>query len=81
MSFEDVETGAGAPKLEALKERLRKTHVVRTFRSAEELRTEIIRALSAYRQDDAAKLHYVAEIPPPPAPWVAHWYSLLGNRR
>jgi hypothetical protein len=80
VSFEDVDTGAGAPKLGALKERLTKAHVVRTFSSAEALRTEIISALSAYRQDDAAKLHYVAEIPPPPAPWVAHWYSLLGNR-
>src|SRR3954451_31965 len=34
-----------------------------------------------YRQDDPAKLHYIAEIPPPPAPWIAHWCSLLGNRR
>jgi tetratricopeptide (TPR) repeat protein len=78
--FDDVDTGEGAPKLRALKERLRKDHVVRTFRSPEELRTEIIHALSVYRQDDTAKLHYVAEIPPPPAPWVAHWYSLLGTR-
>ena len=70
----------GRRSSQALKERLKKAHVVRTFRSAEELRTEIITALSAYRQDDAAKLHYVAEIPPPPEPWVAHWYSLLGNR-
>jgi tetratricopeptide (TPR) repeat protein len=81
VSFRDVEKGAGAPKLEALKERLRNAHVARTFRSAEELRTEIISALSAYRQDDATKLHYIAEIPTPPAPWVAHWYSLLGSRR
>jgi tetratricopeptide (TPR) repeat protein len=76
-----VETGPGALKLEALKERLRKAHVVKTFKSAEELRTEIIFSLSAYRQSDATKLHYIAEIPPPPAPWIAHWYSLLGNRR
>src|SRR5262245_13099635 len=80
-SFRDVERGAVASKLESLKERLRKAHVVRVFRSAEELRTEIISALSAYRQDDATKLHYIAEIPPPPDPWVAHWYSLLGGRR
>jgi hypothetical protein len=33
-------------------ERLRKAHRVRTFSSAEELRTEIISALSAYRQDE-----------------------------
>jgi tetratricopeptide (TPR) repeat protein len=76
-----IETGLGATKLQTLRERLRKAHVVRTFKTAEELRTEIIISLAAYRQDDAAKLHYVAEIPPPPAPWVAHWYSLLGNRR
>src|SRR6185436_5950365 len=70
-----------ADKLRALKARLRKAHVVRTFQSAEELRTEIISALTAYRRDDATKLHDVAEIPPPPEPWVAHWYSLLGGRR
>ena len=80
VSFEDVETGAGAPKLQAFKERLRKAHVIRTFRSPDDLRAEIISALSAYRQDDATKLHYVADIPRPPEPWVAHWYSLLGNR-
>jgi hypothetical protein len=80
VSFDDVETGAGAPKLQVFKERLRTAHVVKTFRSAEELRTEILSALSAYRQDDAAKLHYIADIPSPPEPWVAHWYSLLGNR-
>ena len=44
------------------------------------MRTEIIHALSAHRQGDAARLHYVGEIPPPPTPWVAHWYSLAGNR-
>jgi tetratricopeptide (TPR) repeat protein len=81
VSFRDVERGAGAPKLEAFKERLKKCHVVRTFRSSEELRTEIIHAFSEHREDDAAKLHYIAEIPPPPEPWIAHWYSLLGGRR
>ena len=55
ISFRDVERGAGAPKLEALKERLGKAHVVRRFRSAEELRTEIISALSAHRQNDATR--------------------------
>src|SRR5262249_2869447 len=79
-SFDDVESGAGALKLQTLKERLRKVQTVRTFNSAEQLRYEIIHPLSASRQDDAAKLPYIAEIPPRPAPWVAHWYSLLGNR-
>jgi hypothetical protein len=54
ISFRDVERGAGSPKLEALKERLGKAHAIRRFRSAEELRTEIISALSAYRQNDAS---------------------------
>jgi hypothetical protein len=80
VSFEDVETGAGAPKLDALKERLRTAHVVRTFRSPDDLRAEIISALAAYRQDDATKLHYISDIPTPPEPWVAHPYTLLGNR-
>jgi hypothetical protein len=80
VSYRDVERGDGAPKLDTLKERLRKAHVVKTFRSAEELRTEIISTPSAYRENDAGKLHYIADIPRPPEPWVAHWYSLLGNR-
>jgi hypothetical protein len=33
------------------------------------------------RRDDASKLHYSADIPRPPEPWIAHWYSLLGGRR
>jgi len=77
----DVETGPGAEKLRILKGRLRANHKPATFRSAEELRTEIIHALSAYRLDDKDRLHYVAEIPPPPTPWIAHWYSLLGGGR
>jgi tetratricopeptide (TPR) repeat protein len=76
----DVEKGALAEKLAALKERLKKAHVVGTFRSPEDLRSEILHTLSAYRQDDTTKLHYIADIPRPPEPWVAHWYSLLGNR-
>jgi tetratricopeptide (TPR) repeat protein len=79
VSFDDVETGAGSDKLHALKERLKKDHVVRFFRSAEELRTEIITALSVYRLDDAAKLHFVSDIPKAPESWVAHPYTLLGN--
>lgn len=51
VSFDDVEAGAGRQKLQALKERLKKDHVVRTFRSSEELRTEIIHALSSYQQE------------------------------
>jgi hypothetical protein len=57
VSFHDVERGIGAPKLETLKARLRSAHVVRTFRSAEELRTEVISALSAYRQNHATRQH------------------------
>jgi hypothetical protein len=76
----DIEMGAGAPKLLALKERVRKAHGVRTFRSAEELRAEIIHALSVHRESNVAKWHYVSEIPPPPEPWIAHPYTLLGNR-
>ena len=49
-------------------------------RSAEEPRTEIIHALSVHRESDIARLHYVSEIPPPPTPWIAHRYTLLGNR-
>jgi tetratricopeptide (TPR) repeat protein len=79
-SLPEEEPGVRAEKLRSLKERLKKDQVVRFFRSVEQLRTEIIHALATYRQEDARRLHYIAEIPPPPEPWVAHWYSLLGGR-
>jgi tetratricopeptide (TPR) repeat protein/calcineurin-like phosphoesterase family protein len=68
VSFADVDTSDGATKLQALKDRLRKAHVVRVFRSAEELRTEIIHALSDYRQEDARTL--VAQPPERPDVFV-----------
>ncbi len=65
-----VETGAGAEKLEALKERARKDRVARFFKSSDALRGDVISALYELKpkldvgQDD------------PPAPYVAHIRSL-----
>ena len=47
--------------MDALKERLRKAHVVHVpLRRGAADRDH--RALAAYRQDDTAKLHYISEI-------------------
>src|SRR6266487_4848031 len=45
----DVETGDGAVKIEALKERLKKERVVNFFKSPAELRAEVIDSLSKLR--------------------------------
>jgi hypothetical protein len=52
---EDVETGPNAAKLETFKERLRKDRVVASFKSPDELRAEMVSALTALaKQLDAA---------------------------
>lgn len=46
----DIETGEGAVKLERFKSRLRARHIVRAFRSPEDLRANVIDGLSRSRQ-------------------------------
>jgi tetratricopeptide (TPR) repeat protein len=85
----DVETGAGAAKLEALKTRIGKQRVAAYFTSPQDLRGHVVEALTALsKQLDAtdtgepglsaaARLHRRTAIPVPPAPYVAHPYTLL----
>jgi tetratricopeptide (TPR) repeat protein len=85
----DVDTGPGAAKLEALKQRIGKERVVAFFKSPAELRAEVVAALTklgktldAVGPGDAvaaaaAKLHRKSAIPAPPTPYVAHPYTLL----
>ena len=73
----DVETGAGAVKLEALKARLKTERVMNSFTSPAELRAQVIDSLSHYRQPDLTAFHYVSDIPAPPEAYIAHPYTLL----
>jgi len=88
VTVKDVETGAGATKLEALKARIGKQRVAAYFKSPQDLRGHVVEALTALsKQLDtadtgkasfsaAAKLHRRTAIPAPPAPYVAHPYTL-----
>ncbi len=89
----DVETGPGAAKLTALKERIGKERVAGFFKSPGELRGEVIAALTTLAKEfdtaatdgDAtaavvAKLHRKTSIPAPPEPYIAHPYTLLQSR-
>ena len=87
----DVETVDGAAKLEALKERIGKDRVAAFFKSPEDLRGHVVEALGEFRKnlegnepDDpkatVAKFHRQTTIPAPPAPYIAHPYTLLQVR-
>jgi tetratricopeptide (TPR) repeat protein len=77
----DVETGAGAEKLTALKDRLKVDRVAGFFKSPDELLALVIQSLSEFRQPDLTKFHYVSDIPEPPEPFIAHPYTLLQTHR
>jgi tetratricopeptide (TPR) repeat protein len=77
----DVETGEGAEKLRALKERLKKERVVGFFDSADDLKAQVIQALVPYRESDLTTFHYVSNIPAPPEAFIAHPYTLLQTHR
>jgi tetratricopeptide (TPR) repeat protein len=84
----DVETGSGAAKLEALKDRIGKRRVAAFFKTPEDLRAHALEALTnlsseLYKKgNDAtaravAQLHRSTSIPMPPEPYIAHPYTLL----
>ncbi|HWW76555.1 MAG TPA: DUF4062 domain-containing protein, partial [Pyrinomonadaceae bacterium] len=81
----DVETGAGAEKLNRLKERLRNENAVNFFDSPADLRAHVINSLAQYRtrhdKRDVTTFLYVSDIPEPPAELVAHPYTLLQAHR
>jgi tetratricopeptide (TPR) repeat protein len=73
----DVETGEGAEKLKALKDRLKKERVVGFFHNPDDLKAQVIQALVPYRESNVAEFHYIANIPAPPEVYIAHPYTLL----
>ena len=72
----DVEKGAGATKLDELKDRVQKK-VVSFFKSPVDLRANVIDSLSDLRQPNLTQFHYVSDIPAPPETFIAHPYTLL----
>ncbi len=91
--IDDVETGAGAAKLNALKGRIGEERVAAFFKSPEDLRSHVFEALNKLGKEldtaaaggDAtaavvAKLHRKTSIPTPPEPYIAHPYTLLQSR-
>jgi tetratricopeptide (TPR) repeat protein len=91
-TVKDVETGAGAVKLQALKDRIGKARVAAFFRSPEDLRANVVEALNAFAKgiqegsaetassQAVAQLHRRTFIPEAPVPYVAHPYTLLQTR-
>lgn len=85
------------PKLDKLKERLKKDQVIAFFRNPDDLRAQVIQSLVEVQKhldaggtDDAGRptpaalaksLHHVSTIPAPPEPYIAHPYTLLQVRR
>jgi tetratricopeptide (TPR) repeat protein len=90
--IDDVETGRGAVKLNALKYRIGEARAAAFFKSAEDLRAHVVEALTALAKEPdqgetggavvrvAAKLHRTMSIPAPPQPYIAHPYTLLQLR-
>src|SRR5437667_2127831 len=77
LTAEDFETGEGAVKIDAFKERMKKERVVNFFKSPAELQAQVIDSLSKLRQPNLTAFHYVSDIPEPPEPYIAHPYTLL----
>ena len=92
VTIDDVETGPAADKLKALKERIGDTRVAAWFKSPEDLRGDVVEALTKLRETldagktgdaaarSAATLHRTTSIPAPPEPYIAHPYTLLQSR-
>jgi hypothetical protein len=93
----DVETGSGAEKITALKNRVGTERVVDRFHSPDHLLALSLHALgeAKARLDEEAEqdagepsalaaaraYHYVAPLPAPPEPYIAHPYTLLQTPR
>jgi tetratricopeptide (TPR) repeat protein len=88
----DIETGPGEAKLQNLKDRIGHERVATFFRSPQELRAQVVEALTTLGKEiDAAeagdataavvaRLHRKTSIPTPPEPYIAHPYTLLQSR-
>ena len=92
VTIAEVDTGPSAAKLEALKKRIGDQRVAASFKSPEDLRSHVVEALTKIREKldaaepgdevarSAAALHRTTSIPAPPAPYIAHPYTLLQSR-
>jgi tetratricopeptide (TPR) repeat protein len=86
LRIEDVETGPGAEKLKALKDRIGEQRVAAFFKSPEDIRSHVVEALNKFKDlevantGDAAGLHRKTSIAAPPQPYIAHPYTLLQLR-
>ena len=91
--IDDVDTGHGAEKLKALKDRIGEARVAAFFKSPEDLRADVVEALTRLAKEldtatagrdavasIAAKLHRKSTIPALPDPYIAHPYTLLQSR-
>jgi tetratricopeptide (TPR) repeat protein len=89
----DVETGPGTIKLQALKDRIAKERVATYFKSAKDLRAQLVEALTELNKElssdennanhatrAAVALHRATSIPTPPEPYIAHPYTLMQLR-
>ncbi len=84
----DVETGDGAAKLTALKDRIGKERVAAFFTSPKDLRAHVVEALTKFsKQPDAEEIddtsrafHRHTSIPIPPTSYIAHPYTLTQVR-
>ncbi len=88
ITIEDVDQGEKAEKLAALKERIKAERVVAFFKSPEELRGQVLHALTELKRQQpgtpasaGTELHFVSDIPAPPEPYIAHPYTLLQTKR
>jgi MinD-like ATPase involved in chromosome partitioning or flagellar assembly/tetratricopeptide (TPR) repeat protein len=84
IKLSDVETGVGAERLAKFRERLKREQVVHLFHSPEDLRAQVIAALSDFRPPAAADFHKASELPVPPEPYIVHAYlpgqNLVGRQ-
>lgn len=74
----DIENAA---KLKEFKERVQTENIVKFFKSASDLRAEVINGLSKLREPNLTEFHYVSDIPEPPEEFIAHPYTLLQTHK
>jgi hypothetical protein len=76
----DVDTGLGAERVHQLREQVRHEQAVNFFSSPEQLRALLIDGLSDMRKrlrPRQVPFHHIRQLVTPPAPYIAHPYTLL----
>jgi tetratricopeptide (TPR) repeat protein len=76
----DVDIGLSGERLERLKERLARTHIVLRFSSPADLRAQVIHSLNELRVQGSARPHSASGMPTAPTPYIAHPYTLLETK-